>query len=192
MLHSRVRQRAWLVRCRAHASRGPRWLCGLAGVAAAAAVCAGTSSATGSSVPTPTPLGPGVAPTHVALGQTPSDAAPDSDYYDCGENQTKYYMCFWQNAGYSGTLWEANTATYTHDHWWYIDVLGNANDQTSSILNLRPDSTLLGKDYPPSEPDVVCIPAGDAYNNLTKYARPDGSGMTDTISSFDLQEENDC
>jgi hypothetical protein len=132
----------------------------------------------------------GLAKAGAAAPQTaPAGAAVTNSFSSCGLYETQYYLCFWTDAGYSGTLWEVNTAEKGHDIW--REVLTD-NDTFSSGWNFRPDSSLVGKDYPPSQPDIYCLASGWALSNFSGYTWPDGTKFNDSISSYDMQESNDC
>jgi hypothetical protein len=102
-------------------------------------------------------------------------------------------LCFWEDANYSGYFWaEIGTGgggDRNYNQWYYV---GNyVNDIASSVYNDRPDGSLIDKDWPPSG-DSYCILSQYAYSDLSQYQWQDGSGMNDSISSFNLTSQAFC
>jgi Peptidase inhibitor family I36 len=165
-------------------------LCTVAG----SAVFAGISSANAvsgtnaSGASAPAPVTAAVAPfTVVVGGATPADAAPDNTFDDC---QTGYYLCFWQNAGYTGTIWKFGTDTITGNEWHPVPV--DMNDRASSLYNHRLNASMISKSYPPSEPDIDCVSSQSANGNLANFVWDDGSNMNDSLSGYDLLAPGGC
>lgn len=141
-----------------------------------------TAHVAGASVPG------GPSPEIVPSGTIPPDAAATEFSYCAAEPNNG--LCLWQNTGYEGAFWYYDQRGYSHDNWHYLGSYDN--DRASSIYNHRTEGTLVGKNYPPSLPDEVCIIHQAAYGNLTAYAWPDGSTMNDSISSFDFVSSPNC
>ncbi len=120
----------------------------------------------------------------------PGVVSPDYDFGSCGYPNNTYDFCGWSQSLYTGGFEEWATNVWPHDQWHYI---GDPwNDWIVSLYNKRPDSTYVAKNYPPNQPNEICLVAGAAYDNLYNNAWPDGTNAAKSISSFDLQEENDC
>jgi hypothetical protein len=130
----------------------------------------------------------GASPEIVPIGTIPSDAV-GSEFSNC-VSEPHDGLCMWQNVGYKGDFWYYDQKGYAHDVWEYVG--GRVNDLASSIYNMRTEGTLVGKNMPPSMPDIVCIIHQAAYGNLTAYAWPDGSTMNDSISSFNFVSSPNC
>lgn len=136
-------------------------------------------------LPQPKLVSPGA-----VLGGSHQDNAPANTFGRC-VGEPRDGLCLWQNTGYSGDMWYYDSHGAQGQVWYFVGH--PENDKASSAYNKRSNATLLGKNMPPSMPDIVCLPQQAAYGNLTAYAWPDGSSMNDSISSFNyLPNEPNC
>ncbi len=131
----------------------------------------------------------GGSPTIVTPGVLPPGAVSPDSFSDCPSST--YWLCAWQNSGYSGGFWKYNTYYWGAYKWNYVG--NSANDQFSSLYNHRPHASYVNRDSPPSN-FTACLSADIAYANLANASYPEYPypGMNDTISSFDLLENDPC
>jgi hypothetical protein len=133
----------------------------------------------------------GPPPDIVPVGSTPPSAkdggvSAQSTFFSCNQNG----LCLWQHVDYSGNFWLLDKDVYTWNAWH--PVPGPADNRTSSMYNRRAKVTLVSRIFPPTQPDIVCLPAQAAYDNLTNWAWPSGTNANDTISGFDFLNASTC
>jgi hypothetical protein len=90
----------------------------------------------------------------------------------------------WQYSGYNGIFFlnPANGPNPAQKNYWYYT--GNFDNVASSLYNKRQNATLISRFYPPSAPDIACVPSQWAYSNLATTRWPSGDNVDNTISSY--------
>jgi hypothetical protein len=105
--------------------------------------------------------------------------APASASAACPEST----LCLYQNAYFSGKVWDYPYSLYPHEQWFYVGT--EENDETSSFVNQRQHSTLFAQNTKGGGYQACSTPYG-FRENLGELKWP-GSLVTpanDSISSI--------
>jgi hypothetical protein len=92
-------------------------------------------------------------------------------------------LCLWVNSGFSGGLFFKTFGTVSSNTWLFTSGF---NDVASSLDNNRADESGIDKNFPANLPDFFCFTGGRTISNFAGQGWPDGSGLNDSVSSFQL------
>lgn len=94
-------------------------------------------------------------------------------------------FCLYSGVGFSGTRWEYDYGSHSHNTWLYVG--DGANDQAESLANNRAWTTKVGQNFPQSG-GYRCLNGSLGISDLSQTPYQNNSTrLWHTISSFDLK-----